>query len=228
MEKANSFWQINGKYEDVREFHFSSPQMSFVAFFKNDRIIFVIDDTCDVISPNELLIINAKEGENPKNPQTKWDAILKDDFGINPMEIRPKENTKYKKLDISYAPLDLYDSFVAFQTEETLQLIEQNRQILSLENAYERESENLLVYNKSTATLEKAQITLEKLKKKILNISKKMKKQEEVELEKLSTEALNQIDEKRYDLELKEDGIENVIKLGIAFSGKKVVIKAND
>ena len=48
---------------------------------------------------------------------------------------------------------------------------------------------------------------------------------EEAELEKLSTEALNQIDEKRYDLELKEEGIENIIKLGIAFSGKKVVIK---
>ena len=49
---------------------------------------------------------------------------------------------------------------------------------------------------------------------------------EEAELEKLSTEALNQIDEKRYDLELKEEGIENIIKLGIAFSGKKVVIKS--
>ena len=48
---------------------------------------------------------------------------------------------------------------------------------------------------------------------------------EEVELEKLSTEALNQIDEKRYEVEIKEDGIENIIKLGIAFSGKKVVIK---
>ena len=31
--------------------------------------------------------------------------------------------------------------------------------------------------------------------------------------------------EERYDLELKEDGIDNLIKLGIAFSGKKVVIK---
>ena len=48
---------------------------------------------------------------------------------------------------------------------------------------------------------------------------------EEAELEKLSVDALNQIDEKRYDLELKEEGIENIIKLGIAFSGKKVVIK---
>ena len=49
---------------------------------------------------------------------------------------------------------------------------------------------------------------------------------EEAELEKLSTEALNQVYEKRYDLELKEEGIESVIKLGIAFSGKKVVIKS--
>ena len=49
---------------------------------------------------------------------------------------------------------------------------------------------------------------------------------EEAELEELAKEALSQIDEKRYDLELKEDGIENVIKLGIAFSGKKVVIKS--
>ena len=49
---------------------------------------------------------------------------------------------------------------------------------------------------------------------------------EEAELEKLSMDALTQIDEKRYDLEMKEDGIENIIKLGIAFSGKKVVINA--
>lgn len=47
----------------------------------------------------------------------------------------------------------------------------------------------------------------------------------EAELEELSVDALNQIEEKRYDLELKEEGIENIIKLGIAFSGKKVVIK---
>ena len=48
---------------------------------------------------------------------------------------------------------------------------------------------------------------------------------EKHELEELSMEALKQIDEKRYDLELNEEGIDNLIKLGIAFSGKKVVIK---
>ncbi|MGN0929504.1 MAG: hypothetical protein ACI4N3_02590 [Alphaproteobacteria bacterium] len=202
MERANSFWQINGKYNDVKEFHFSSQLMSFTAFFKDDQIIFVIDDTCDVISPNELLIIEPLEGEqNPKKPETKWDSILKNKFGINPMEIRPKENTKYKKLDISYASLDLYASFASLQTEELLTLIEQNREILSLENAYEREAENLLIYNKSTTTLEKAQLTLEKLKKRILTISKKMKKQEEKEQlnpENIDEEAKAELIQKLY------------------------------
>ena len=38
--------------------------------------------------------------------------------------------------------------------------------------------------------------------------------------------ALSQIDEKRYVLEMKDAGIKDVMKLGIAFSGKKAVIRA--
>lgn len=49
---------------------------------------------------------------------------------------------------------------------------------------------------------------------------------ENAELEALSAEALRQIEEKRYTQELKETGIEQILKLGIAFSGKKVVVKA--
>lgn len=41
----------------------------------------------------------------------------------------------------------------------------------------------------------------------------------------LADEALAQIDEKRYDAEMKEDGIQDILKLGIAFSGKKVSVK---
>lgn len=47
----------------------------------------------------------------------------------------------------------------------------------------------------------------------------------EEELEALSAEALNQINHKRYDAEMRSDGVENILKLGIAFSGKKVKIK---
>ena len=46
------------------------------------------------------------------------------------------------------------------------------------------------------------------------------------ELEKLSDEALNQIDDKRYDSEMRYEDVEEFFKLGIAFSGKKVKIKA--
>lgn len=45
-------------------------------------------------------------------------------------------------------------------------------------------------------------------------------------LETLAADALAQIDEKRYDSEMIEEGIQNILKLGIAFSGKKVTIKA--
>jgi hypothetical protein len=48
------------------------------------------------------------------------------------------------------------------------------------------------------------------------------------ELSGLADEALAQIDEKRYDIEMKEDGIQNILKFGIAFSGKKVSVKKNE
>lgn len=44
----------------------------------------------------------------------------------------------------------------------------------------------------------------------------------------LAKEALAQIDEMRYDLEMKESKIQNILKLGIAFSGKKVCVRVNE
>ena len=38
---------------------------------------------------------------------------------------------------------------------------------------------------------------------------------------------LDQIGEKRYDAEMKEDGIQDILKFGIAFSGKKLIVKTN-
>jgi len=47
----------------------------------------------------------------------------------------------------------------------------------------------------------------------------------EEDLSRLAEEALVQIDEMRYDAELKEEGVFDVLKLGIAFSGKNVCVK---
>lgn len=43
----------------------------------------------------------------------------------------------------------------------------------------------------------------------------------------LTEEALCQIDEKQYNMEFRADDILTIMKLGIAFSGKKVIIKAD-
>ena len=43
-------------------------------------------------------------------------------------------------------------------------------------------------------------------------------------LSSLSLKALEQIDEKNYDVEMKAEGVVKILKLGIAFSGKNVKI----
>ena len=45
------------------------------------------------------------------------------------------------------------------------------------------------------------------------------------ELDALSAEALDQINKKGYDTEMREEGVADIIKFGIAFSGKRVKIR---
>ena len=45
------------------------------------------------------------------------------------------------------------------------------------------------------------------------------------ELDRLAEDALVQIEDMRYDSEMKEEGIKEILKFGIAFTGKKVCIK---
>lgn len=53
----------------------------------------------------------------------------------------------------------------------------------------------------------------------------KFTKNEKEDLDALANEALLQIDEKKYDTELMNSGIKNIIKIGIAFRGKNAVVK---
>lgn len=56
----------------------------------------------------------------------------------------------------------------------------------------------------------------------------KWKKDMDIEsLDVLADEALDQIDRKRYDADMKNDGMKDILKFGIAFSGKKVSVKMN-
>ena len=44
-------------------------------------------------------------------------------------------------------------------------------------------------------------------------------------LDKLAAEALQQIDKKRYETELRASGIQEVFKIGMAFRGKEIAVK---
>ena len=44
-------------------------------------------------------------------------------------------------------------------------------------------------------------------------------------LESLADKALQQIDDKKYDTELRNAGVKSIIKIGIAFRGKNAVVK---
>ena len=48
---------------------------------------------------------------------------------------------------------------------------------------------------------------------------------DELALDRLSKEALHQIGERKYEADMKEEGISDILKLGIAFSGKNVRIR---
>ena len=48
------------------------------------------------------------------------------------------------------------------------------------------------------------------------------------DLNALAEKALQQIDEKKYDTDLRDAGVENIIKIGIAFRGKNAVVKRKE
>ena len=53
----------------------------------------------------------------------------------------------------------------------------------------------------------------------------KFSKDEKENLNLLAEEALRQIEDKKYDTELLDCGITNIVKIGIAFRGKQAVVK---
>lgn len=53
----------------------------------------------------------------------------------------------------------------------------------------------------------------------------KFTKDEKVDLDVLAEDALEQIEEKKYDTELRDCGIDNIVKIGIAFRGNRAVVK---
>ena len=102
--------------------------------------------------------------------------------------------------------------------------------VIMLKNEYEISSNNFAGKGRYDLLLKPRNIEKRKegiiLELKIVNSSQKLSENEiQKELEKECDIALKQIEEKKYSSVLKNAGIDNILKIGLAFFGKEVEVK---
>lgn len=102
--------------------------------------------------------------------------------------------------------------------------------VIMLKNEYEISSNNFAGKGRYDLLLKPKNLEKRKegiiLELKIVNSSQKLSENEiQKELEKECDIALKQIEEKKYSLVLKNAGIDNILKIGLAFLGKEAEVK---
>ncbi|MCL2439561.1 MAG: hypothetical protein FWD15_03555 [Alphaproteobacteria bacterium] len=162
-----------------RKFVYDTDEFSFYAIYVNGEIMAaVVDTTCDEVNPSQILMIEPRDGDTDFEPQVKWDVILQDDFGIDPNLVRPKEKTKYKKLDINYQSLQYYDEFIKTGDAILLGELKRERLRISLGLAYRREEQSLQVANRAKLTLGRTEKLIIALTQKVVNTNRKLARAE--------------------------------------------------
>ena len=86
---------------------------------------------------------------------------------------------------------------------------------------------NYQVYSNRESGLGRFDIMLLPRKKELPGFIFEFKytKEENADLEMLAAEALEQIEDKKYETELREAGVQDIVKMGIAFRGKEAVVR---
>ena len=86
---------------------------------------------------------------------------------------------------------------------------------------------NYKIYSNRESGLGRFDIMLRPCKKNLPGFIFEFKytKDEVADLENLAEEALKQIEDKKYETELRDEGVNDIVKMGIAFRGKEAVVK---
>ncbi len=198
---------------DVYYQEYKNERFSFKAYFHQDKLIFVIDETQDNISPNKRLIINPLPGEEVlENVTTKWDVILEQVYKLDLNEIRPKKDNLFEKLDIEYNGLNIYEDYINNPSNEIFESrIIINKEKNALTNCLKRLSEETEILNKSKTTVEITKKTLTVAIEQTAIVSNKLKNYKKdssktpEQVNKVSTQVYNAIKtEKMRDKRLKK------------------------
>jgi hypothetical protein len=178
IANVKTFWKDNNIL-NMREFHYDSPDLSFVAYSTTaGKIAFVFNNTINNLCVVKKLVIEPLTHETDKvNPIIKWDQIVKENFGINPIIIRPKNKNRYEKFDIDYVGLDFYKDLIRNPNNEKLHrdvvIFNIERNLIS---AYKREEVALLELNTSSKTIETTTKTCDKIALTIEKTNSKLEK----------------------------------------------------
>ncbi|MCT4552599.1 MAG: hypothetical protein N4A44_02945 [Alphaproteobacteria bacterium] len=170
-------WTMDEK-TSLDKFVYKSNDVDFEAFYlPNNKVqpIFVIDHKIsdEVIDP--ILIINPDETDKER----KWDRLLSEKYNVNPMNVRPKKNNKYLKLDVIYKGLNLYRDYVEMPDQRIANKIEHNKLTELLKVCKERLDFLHLDLKRATSTKGTSAKTLKNLEDHLERVKIKLKKIEE-------------------------------------------------
>ncbi len=75
------------------------------AWYDEDGLAFVVDETIDEYKPNVLLVVRPQGSR-------RWDDLLQNVYNIDLEIVRPRVDNKYQKLDIEYGGIDVYENLI--------------------------------------------------------------------------------------------------------------------
>lgn len=143
------------------------------------HVAWALDTTRDRVLPDAMLVIDRDDNL----PDRKWDDILTKDFDTDPEIVRPREDNKYQKLDISYDGLSIYQAAVdALETggkvsDSVLRALGNFRINAGAANAMKRIADNQEILDKVSNTLVVSDKTALKIKGDIALLKERLASQ---------------------------------------------------
>lgn len=136
------------------------------AFYDDDDLVCVLDNTINQTKPNVLLVINPSGDK-------KWDEILSGQYNVDLETIRPKQDNKYQKLDIEYSGLSVYENLInAYVAGDDLS--EHMIQLNILRDSAARHSA-MTRLNVANEIIAKTNMTIVKTKESIVRLQNRIK-----------------------------------------------------
>ena len=165
------------KFRDLRMHEYDIAGNVFRAWYDDDGLAFVVDETIDEYKPNVLLVVRPRDSR-------KWDDLLQNVYNIDLELIRPKKDNKYQKLDIEYSGIDIYDRLIR-EYENHDDLKGALADLMDFRDAAVRRAAVIRLnaaqeeIDLANATARKAQNTIKSLGDRVRNLQARLAKQKE-------------------------------------------------